>query len=338
MFFSIIIPAFNAEKTIEYALSSVQKQSFTDFEVIIIDDGSTDNTQKICVKFSNYDSRFKYYRQTNKGASASRNRGLLEAKGTFITFIDADDLIPMHYLSEFFSLASNNIDCDNYWCGINYCSVANNIQLNTLNFPKLDCLFDSKKNILSLQQYAPYNAMCNKIFKRDILIKNQIFMPEDLSLGEDLIFNLRYLDCTNGKIAINPSPLYVYCTNNENSLDRKFRSDLLEIYNRIDSELLDYLVKWNVDSSQMEIYHNSVLFHKIKVLYNTYRSECPLSRIEKLRYNSKLIRSNEFKKALENSTASFHPLYRIAYKIGSWQMIRFLDYLVKIKKRFKGSD
>lgn len=90
---SVIIPFYNRAKFLEDALNSVLAQTYTDWECIIVDDGSTDNSKEIAIKFSQRDSRFKYIYQTNKGASAARNAGLNEIRGDWVQFLDSDDII-----------------------------------------------------------------------------------------------------------------------------------------------------------------------------------------------------------------------------------------------------
>ncbi len=97
-FFSIIIPLFNSEKYIEKTLESISNQNFNDFEVIIINDGSTDNAAAICEKYCLNDQRFKLYNQSNQGVSIARNEGIKLAKGKYLLFIDADDFIDGQYL------------------------------------------------------------------------------------------------------------------------------------------------------------------------------------------------------------------------------------------------
>lgn len=329
MRFSIIIPVYNSESSIIDALKSVQNQTYTDYEAIIIDDGSTDRTASICKEFTLYDNRFTYIFQTNKGASSARNAGISLATGEYIVFLDSDDTYTIDYLSEFNALIESYTQYDNYWCGFD---VDSKIHQNPIS--KSTNMLSDRVQIMEMHIKMYDNILWNKAFKRDVLISNNITMPEDLSLGEDLIFNLRYLDCTNGKIVINPTPLYHYSTTNENSLDRKYREDLLDVFKTIDEALLKYLHKWNVDEKQLKLYYNSVFFHYEKVLYNTYRPESKLSKREKITFNSSIIKSKQFQSALQLSDCYINPLYKIAYKLRSWTMIRYLDKLINIKNKF----
>ena len=90
---SIILPVYNAEQYLSDCLTSILNQSYSDFELIIIDDGSTDSSRRICVEYSQQDSRIRLYTQDNQGISITRNRGLDLVCGEFVTFVDSDDVI-----------------------------------------------------------------------------------------------------------------------------------------------------------------------------------------------------------------------------------------------------
>ena len=91
---SIIVPVFNAAPYLDACLRSVGDQSYTNLEVIIINDGSTDESEEIIMKYTSADSRYKYFTQVNRGLGYTRNRGLLLSKGSYVFFLDSDDLIP----------------------------------------------------------------------------------------------------------------------------------------------------------------------------------------------------------------------------------------------------
>jgi glycosyltransferase involved in cell wall biosynthesis len=98
MFFSIIIPTYNREKEISRALNSVLTQTFQDFEIIVVDDGSTDNTESVVLSFN--DIRIKYIKQDNSGATAARNYGIRNSSGQYIAFLDSDDMWYPTFLEE----------------------------------------------------------------------------------------------------------------------------------------------------------------------------------------------------------------------------------------------
>ena len=105
---SIIVPIYNVSPYLQLCLESIEKQTYPHFEVLLINDGSRDNSKDICLEFVERDKRFKYIEQQNAGLSAARNTGILNARGEFITFIDGDDLIESNYLEELYHTALKN--------------------------------------------------------------------------------------------------------------------------------------------------------------------------------------------------------------------------------------
>lgn len=105
---SIIMPVYNAEKTVEKALKSIRKQSFVDFEVLIINDGSTDHTKNVLERFIQNDTRFKLYNRKNEGVGAARQYGLEKTSGNYIIHHDSDDYMPYNALSNLYKTANKN--------------------------------------------------------------------------------------------------------------------------------------------------------------------------------------------------------------------------------------
>lgn len=97
---SIIVPVYNTSDYLADCLDSIAAQTFKDFEVLMVNDGSTDNSATICDKYQIIDNRFRLIQQSNSGISAARNKGIDEAKGEYIAFIDSDDIVRNNYLSE----------------------------------------------------------------------------------------------------------------------------------------------------------------------------------------------------------------------------------------------
>lgn len=189
MKYSIIIPAYNAETTIVRCVESILNQTFSDFELIIINDGSTDQTCELLNQLKKEDSRIKIDHQKNKGASSARNRGINISTGDYIIFIDSDDWIDPNYLASF----SSTPDLfDNLKIGaIAVTNLKDNIEYD---------LFSNKKNkILNIQSAFSEAGLlhngfsCSKAYNRKIIIENNLRFKEDISFKEDLIFFLDYL-------------------------------------------------------------------------------------------------------------------------------------------------
>ena len=193
---SIIIPVYNRERTLEYCLNSVCQQNISDFEVILVDDGSIDNSSKICQKYVSEDPRFHYYYKENGGVSSARNLGLSKAQGEWITFVDSDDYIMPYHLD---LIEDAPTDCDqiltelghetqeNVLSGLLVADSVSDSEIYSGNKEVLIYLFD-KRN--------PYkNKICfctTRFFKKCVIKGNQMKFREDLSLDEDFLFATEY--------------------------------------------------------------------------------------------------------------------------------------------------
>ncbi len=113
---SIVVPIYNAEKYLDRCIQSILNQSYKDLEIILIDDGSTDSSNKICNNYQKRDNRIKFISQKNEGVSAARNRGISEATGEFIGFVDSDDYIQPNMYETLYGLI-NKYNCDISICG-----------------------------------------------------------------------------------------------------------------------------------------------------------------------------------------------------------------------------
>lgn len=184
---SIIIPIYNAEKYIKRCVSSVIDQSYDKLEILLVNDGSTDNSLNICEAFATKDNRIKVISQDNGGVSKARNTGLRLAKGEYVMFLDSDDyMLPDMCKTMLDVLYSKQADC--VICGIQepegglWCP-QRNIDYSTLEDLKRDFIYQLNTELLS--------PCWNKIFKRQLITN---LFNEEISFGEDLIFDLEYLN------------------------------------------------------------------------------------------------------------------------------------------------
>lgn len=189
---SIIIPCYNNAPHLPKCIESVLSQSFTDFELLLLNDGSTDATLSICEDFQKKDARIKVHSHENKGVSYTRNQGIAMARGEFIMFVDGDDWIENDMIEVL--MESNPSLVIMPVCGMIHERrgevFANDFFQNLINEKKLEF---NKDEIFSLFPSAVLSSPCCKIYSRIILIENNIKFDEKLSYQEDLIFNLKYL-------------------------------------------------------------------------------------------------------------------------------------------------
>lgn len=197
---SIIIPIYNAEKTLHIMINCLLNQTYKNFEVILVDDGSTDSSLELCYKLSRENSNFKVYSKNNQGAYSARNLGLQKSQGEYIAFLDADDKIDSNYL-EILLTACKDAD-------IAICDVSiekNGIEIN--KFTHQDSILSRTEAINELLKRKSINSgPCAKLFKKK-LISGLHFPP--LRVYEDILFVLETFKRSN-RIAITNKTSYHY--------------------------------------------------------------------------------------------------------------------------------
>ena len=195
---SIIIPCYNCSNTIYKTLQSLDNQSNKQFEVIIIDDGSTDNTHEIIESWiEKTKCKTKYIRTLNMGVSIARNKGLSVASGEFILFLDSDDV----YHSEFVSILVNQMETKEIDTA--FCSYTNNlVELHNTDINKDK--FESLTNSTLMNYYLTNEIPCGMwsfIYRRKIIVNNDLYFTEGAKYGEDTEFLWKYLSFCKKAVA-----------------------------------------------------------------------------------------------------------------------------------------
>lgn len=189
---SIIIPIYNVEKYLDKCIKSVLNQTFEDFELLLIDDGSTDNSGKICDAYSLQDSRIKVFHIDNGGVSHARNIGIENSNSQIICFIDSDDWVDEKYLS---SMLKYSIDDDTLVYG-NVTHDRLRYRKSSIGFPYMegDCWIDSQVADFFVRNRIPENGYpVAKFFRKRIITQFHLRFDERISLHEDHLFVLQYL-------------------------------------------------------------------------------------------------------------------------------------------------
>ena len=221
-FFSIIIPVFNMEKTLERCVDSVLKQSCKDWEIILVNDGSIDKSGVISKSFSENHENIHYYFQENKGVSSARNLGIEKSNAEWMIFLDADDYWDDNYLQKIFECTKSN--CDIVITGITKILENRNkikILSDKIGFFSID---DLLVDFMSVQLNSGiYGFVSNKIIKTSIVKKNQLKFNNRIKLCEDLDFFTRYfLNCNTVFITTESGNFYNY-------IDKKNEVDYISL-------------------------------------------------------------------------------------------------------------
>ena len=291
---SIIVPVYNAEATLSRCIESLLCQTFQDFEIILIDDCSKDQSRTIIKQYENQDNRIKYVFATkNKGSSAARNLGLDLAKGEYVMFADSDDFVTTDWIEQLYYaqttnpehfIMSNIFDCRQ---GQNTARMSNysDDSIVEMNFFKLF-------STLHLDGY-----LVNKIFEKQVIEDNRLWFNSLQKEGEDVDFIFRYIKCKKiSKFCLIEKPLYYYLRDNELSITNSYNANALSENLHSFECRLPYISKENLENF-CDIYF-SYLYGMLNIVFD---KRSPKSFWQAMTYNYKVISSPSFRICVENS-------------------------------------
>lgn len=205
---SIIIPVYNAMKQLDRCIESVLKQDFADFELLLINDGSSDASGEICDKYATQDARIRVVHKENTGVSDSRNLGISLAKGEFLQFLDSDDWIIPEATGLLVRSAEKN-QCEMVIAEF-YRVVGE--RLARKGDIQEDVVMDREEFAIHMMDNPAdfyYGVLWNKLYRRDIIVDNKLQMDKDISWCEDFIFNMQYIRFVKKVYALQV-PIYYY--------------------------------------------------------------------------------------------------------------------------------
>lgn len=202
---SMIVPVYNVEKNISECIDSILAQTYTDYELILIDDGSLDNSGIICDKYTNIDSRVVVTHQSNAGVSEARNKGIELARGEWITFVDSDDWLDKNFL-EMFDL-ENAMELS--ISGLRYIKCPERSIMNIWAFEEKEIDLAKDFESIAKSNLLEYGTTVCKAYRKQILDKYHIRFDRNISYHEDHLFFFQYLRHTN-KVATHKGVGYNY--------------------------------------------------------------------------------------------------------------------------------
>lgn len=257
---SVIIAIYNAEKYLNTCIESICGQSYAALEIILVDDGSTDSSAAICTKWSKKDARIKFVHQKNAGVSAARNHGIAVASGAYITFTDSDDWVEADFVEELLkNHQQNQMTLTGYWLDF---TVKRKRSLKKIYSQNEICYLEQKE-IVKLFQTGLFSTPWNKLYNRKLIIDKQIRFCEDMDLGEDIVFNLHYLNHIPGRLCVINKPLYHYMQRSEASLGHSYNERFIELQKKIYSEFFKFLDKFPDNTHEknklMGLYFNALV-------------------------------------------------------------------------------
>lgn len=301
---SIIVPVYNVEDYISACIDSILNQTFKDFELLLIDDGSTDDSGNICNSYISKDSRVKVIHTKNQGVSKTRNLGIKNAKGKYIMFCDSDDYADKYWCEKLYNTIKNNSN------SFILCSYTIHNQRQEYEDIKIKYIQENKSIITNKRSYfSNYKttlsaSVWNKIYEKEIIMKNNIKFCESLSLGEDKIFNLDYLRCLEDRVIIINDPLYHYILREKESLDYKYYPDMFSIYTKLNKITYDDAKLYNANDENFNKWFWLLYFYNLQrvIVSNTFHKDNKDSFLKKFYTNYKIVKSSEFRMCIKNLT------------------------------------
>ena len=259
---SIVVPVYNAAKTLPRCVRSLTGQTYQNLEILLVNDGSKDNSLDICREVAGQDGRIRVIDKPNGGVSSARNAGLDAASGELVMFCDSDDWAEPDWCA---AMLEHFTPGDLTICEIDREDIPPEKEK-----PELEIM--ERKELL----HAPL-LMCavyNKIYLRSVIERNHLRFPEKLSLGEDFAFVLSYVCAIDGKLRYYHRALYHYDTSNENSLSGKAPS--LEQCDSFCCMVTDAMQRLGaMDEESIAVRDRFVLSHFEKLLISVSHRDIP---------------------------------------------------------------
>ncbi|WP_049521773.1 glycosyltransferase family 2 protein [Streptococcus mitis] len=318
---SVIIPVYNVERYLEECLNSIQYQSYTDIEVVLVNDGSTDNSKTICKRYCEEDSRFLLINQKNQGQSVARNVGVAASKGEFIAFVDSDDIIQKNYLEKLMQYMTEEVDI-----------VESNFTVSKKDFlvensKETTILFEGNSN--EAVKIFPNHVLSvnpvTKLYRREIV--EAVPYPEGL-IYEDIYCGIGMLKYIRKIIKIDYVGYY-YRQHQSSTMHQDFSPKKLDVFT-----VCDKLVELYTDREELLPYIGSFLVHKATEHYqNDIKRGNPYANY----YNQKLAEYvNLTKKNPELArNTRFIKLYNICPKYYNSVIFPIYHFLWKLKNGIK---
>lgn len=295
---SVIVPVYNVEKYIRRCVHSIVNQTYSNIEILLIDDGSTDNSYNICKDYEKNDLRIRAFHKENEGLGLTRNYGLKRAKGKFVVFVDSDDYIVSNAI-EILCLKQKETDADIVIASYFYKGISQDIYL-----PERVYMGEEIRDILMVHAMGNLpgisdglsSTVCGKIYKKSLISENGFAFPSEKEMiWEDLVFNTNvYPACE--KIYVSHFPIYQYCFNEE-SLTHTYKPNKLEMVMNLYKYMVDSIKKMELGEEAQKRLDTNFIGHirtciKLEVFYaqingrkivlNNIRKICGRSDVQKL--------------------------------------------------------
>ena len=339
---SIIIPIFNAENTIKRCLDSIVNQSYHNLEIILVNDGSTDNSQKICDLYKEKDIRIKVINQKNQGVSVARNNGIKIATGEYIQFVDSDDEIKSNMCFDFYSiLKDKKPDC--IICGMErHFNTYSKEIVNSITMPNRFVEKQEYDNyFLQLYKNNYFNAPVNKLYRLDLIKKYEILFNKDINLGEDLLFNLEYFRHTD-KYYILSDENYIIYEETNNSLTRSYNEKKIEylgvLHLAVDNFCKNFVNYKECEEFNLLYYMRSVYICLEQIITCNIEKNKKRNLVKQIKENEYLLKITKERKTKQIELIYYLFFIKNKYYYITYIGIQFRIFLKKVIRRIRNNE
>lgn len=294
--YSVIIPVYNSESTIVRCLESIVSSKFNSVEIVIVNDGSSDDSDLICRSYAEKYSCIKYIAKDNGGVSTARNIGIQYASGKYIMFADSDDYVSENY---FHVIEEQLLKHDADLTIFSFCEDINGaISEHHRKVKYSDDLEETFKIVSESIANKVINSPCAKVYKKSIIDDNNISFTEGVSIGEDRAFNIKYALCIKS-IFVSDTCVYYVCLDNQNSLSRGKQKNLEQQFAIADKDIYNAISNSALDVKYKSTIYKVLNFCKLRSVYkkakDMHRENVSfITRLKRIRALSKEINSNRY--------------------------------------------
>ena len=333
---SVIVPVYQAEKFLHRCIDSVIRQTFSDWELILVDDGSTDGSSALCGRFAAKDPRIRvFHRKRNQGVSEARNLGLNEAKGDFITFLDADDCYEFQALETLWNLREQS-GADAAACGLTYlfpdgkASVQAQLPAGVFGEREIrEKLIDPLVGDRLTQPVFNGYSVCY-LFSADVIRKARIVF--DGPYLEDELFVLEYFCCARS-LAVTDQPLYRYFLH-EASATHHYMANFPQVFSRSMERKEALVAKYGLESSRPQWRESSNWAGLLIAVGNEYARDNPKSIRQRQKAVKEFCQRPDMQKAIrELAPAGLSPNKQMVANLVRGKHFFTLTQLYRLKNR-----
>ncbi len=331
---SVVIPIYNAEETIAKCIDSVLCQTYQDFEILLINDGSPDNSEEVCLSYAEKDKRIRYIKKENGGVSTARNRGIDEAKGEYLSFIDSDDWIEPDTLEVLMNSAiANNADVVIPRSRMVFCDTQGNFEKYVYNEDDYDLVVTKdtiRDEFEHLRESWALYSTCGRLYSKAHLEKYNIRFDDEIRVLEDLCFNLNFVKYSNTVSHISSVVYNFLVLGVANYASKRKYSDYIISNEKVYFALKDFLEYYNLELTKSQ--YDFLIGYWILAIDGVCSSEKNIFKRNKaLRTISIKVRKIGLYNNCTQTSMDTH--YKLLFTSGSVCLFIMVKYLKHLKQK-----